>query len=35
MKNAYGTMYYVGNMKKSVAYFKKLLGVKPRFESPS
>ena len=34
MKSAYGTMYYVDDMKKSVAYFKKLLGVKPRFQSP-
>ena len=34
MKNTYGTMYYVDDMKKSVAYFKNLLGVKPRFRSP-
>jgi len=33
MKSTYGTMYYVDNMKKSVAYFAKLLGKKPRFES--
>jgi extradiol dioxygenase family protein len=34
MKSTYGTMYYVADMKKSVAYFRKLLGRKPRFESP-
>jgi hypothetical protein len=34
MNSTYGTMYYVNDMKKSVAYFRKLLGVKPRFESP-
>ena len=33
MKSAYGTMYYVDDMKKSVAYFKQLLGTKPRFQS--
>lgn len=33
MKTAYGTMYYVDDMKASVAYFRKLLGVKPRFQS--
>lgn len=34
MKSAYGTLYYVDDMKKSVAYFKALLGAKPRFASP-
>jgi hypothetical protein len=34
MKSTYGTMYYVDDMKKSVVYFAKLLGRKPRFESP-
>ncbi len=34
MKSTYGTMYYVDDMKKSIAYYKKLLGIKPAFESP-
>ena len=34
MKSTYGTMYYVDDMKKSVKYFSKLLGRKPRFASP-
>ena len=34
MKTTYGTMYYVDDMRKSIAYFKKLLGAKPVFESP-
>ena len=34
MKSTYGTMYYVDDMKTSIGYFRKLLGVKPRFESP-
>jgi len=34
MKSTYGTLYYVDDMRKSVAYFKKLLAAKPRFESP-
>jgi len=34
MKSAYGTMYYVDDMRKAVASYKKLLGVKPRFQSP-
>jgi hypothetical protein len=34
MKSTYGTMYYVDDMKKSIKYFMKLLGTKPRFESP-
>ncbi|HVR83243.1 MAG TPA: VOC family protein [Planctomycetota bacterium] len=34
MKSTYGTMYYVDDMRKSVEYFKKVLGVKPRFQSP-
>src|SRR5689334_8882828 len=34
MKNAYGTMSYVDDMRKSVGTFKKLLGSKPAFESP-
>ncbi|HXX93359.1 MAG TPA: VOC family protein [Planctomycetota bacterium] len=34
MKSTYGTMYFVRDMARSVAYFRTLLGVKPRFESP-
>jgi hypothetical protein len=33
MKSAYGTMYFVDDMKKAVGYYTKLLGVKPRYES--
>jgi catechol 2,3-dioxygenase-like lactoylglutathione lyase family enzyme len=33
MRSTYGTMYYVDDMKKSVAYFKKLLGLKPGYQS--
>ncbi len=29
----YGTMYYVDDMKRSAAYFRKLLGRKPRYAS--
>lgn len=34
MRDTYGTMYYVDSMKKSIAYYRKLLGIKPAFESP-
>jgi hypothetical protein len=34
MKSTYGTMYYVDDMRKSVAYYRKLLGIKPAFQSP-
>lgn len=33
MKSTYGTMYYVDDMRRAVAYFKKLLGGKPRYQS--
>ena len=33
MKKSYGTMYYVDDMKKTVAYFKGLFGTKPLYES--
>lgn len=33
VKGCYGTMYYVADMKKSVAYYKDTLGLKPRYES--
>ncbi len=33
MGGTYGTMYYVDDMRKSTAYFKKLLGVKPAYAS--
>ncbi len=33
MTSTYGTLYYVGDMRKAVAYYRKLLGVKPRYES--
>ncbi len=33
MKGAYGTMYYVDDMKKAVDHFKKVLGVKPAYRS--
>ena len=32
-RSTYGTMYYVKNMAKSVAYFRKLLGLKPSYQS--
>ena len=31
--SAYGTMYYVDNMKKAVEFYAKKLGLKPRFKS--
>jgi hypothetical protein len=34
MKSTYGTMYYVGDMRKSVAEFKTLLGSQPVYQSP-
>lgn len=33
MNGAYGTMYYVRDMKKAVDYYKNIFGLKPRFES--
>lgn len=33
MKSIYGTMYYVKDMKKSVTFFTKTLGIKPSHES--
>jgi len=32
--SAYGTMYYVDDMKKAVAFYSKKLGLKPRHQSP-
>ena len=34
INGTYGTMYYVNDMAKSVKYYKEILGLKPRFESP-
>ena len=34
VKGAYGTMYYVKDMKKAIAFYKETLGLKPGFESP-
>ncbi|MBI1860687.1 MAG: VOC family protein [Deltaproteobacteria bacterium] len=34
MTGAYGTMYYVRDMKKSCDYYKMTFGLSPRFESP-
>ena len=31
-KGTYGTMYYVRNMKKSVAFYRDVIGLKPDFE---
>jgi hypothetical protein len=33
MKSTYGTMYYVDDMRKSIGYFKKLLKLKPSYQS--
>jgi predicted enzyme related to lactoylglutathione lyase len=33
LKSAYGTMYYVTDMEKSVQYYKQSFGLQPRFES--
>lgn len=35
MKTTYGTMYYVNNMKESVAFYKKTLGATAGYESDS
>ncbi len=32
-QGAYGTMYYVKDMKKATDYYKAMLGLKPRYES--
>lgn len=32
-RGAYGTMYYVDDMKKAVAFYRKALGLKPRHQS--
>ena len=34
-KGTYGTMYNVRDMKKSVSYYKDVVGLQPRFESES
>ncbi len=34
IKNTYGTMYYVNDMKEAVSFYTKTLGVKPSHESP-
>jgi catechol 2,3-dioxygenase-like lactoylglutathione lyase family enzyme len=34
IRGTYGTMYYVQDMAKTVQYYKDMLGLKPRFESP-
>lgn len=32
IKGTYGTMYYVRDMKKSIAFYRDTIGLKPRFE---
>ncbi len=32
-KGSYGTMYYVNDMKKSIAFYKETIGLTPQFES--
>jgi len=33
VKGAYGTMYYVKDMKKAISFYKDTLGLKPSYES--
>ena len=35
INSTYGTMYYVDDMKKSVAFFKSVLGISPGYEDSS